>query len=793
MNKINKNILSEILLEITLTISNEKEYDAIMKTTLALWLRRMSCTKGAILKIVENKIEKQFIIPSYLANNPSSEKVQSVLLHDKIDFFKEVKEDGVFHYIFPLQEDLFFLFSRTIQLKRAYCREIFPVTQFFAKALENAVERNYRKTVESQLDEERALLRAVIDHLPDAVYLKNLQLQKILTNKADLKNIGAESEEQVLFKTDHELFGEVIGKDSEEIEKAIIASGEEVIDREELLLNKKGETGWLLSSKVPIKDASGKITSILGISRNITQSKAAAEQIKRLSLVASQTTNGVVITNIEGKIEWINDGFTRLTGYEFEEVRGRKPGSFLQGPASSAEQIDIMKKAIAEERSFKVELINYKKDGSPYWIQIDCNPMRDENNELKGFMAIESDISERVIFQEELIKAKQEAEKAQEAEKSFLANMSHEIRTPLNAIIGMTSLLRMTETSNEQVDYIDTLEQSSRFLLRLISDILDIVKIEAGKIEIKKEHFDIHKTLKSIHQTFLLKATDKQIAVTLDIEKSIPQFLVGDELLLQQVLNNLMSNAEKFTFNGAVHLKVYTQRKGTDMSELCFEVEDSGVGMTKTDLAQIFLKFKQAKQNNNLKKQGTGLGLAITKQIVELLGGNIYAESIKGQGSTFKVTLPFQHATKESGGRNSHELPSQIVASKNSEREEQFKVLVAEDNLVNQLYISRLMDKLGWKYEVANNGKEAVEKALHHMYSVILMDIQMPEMDGYEATKIIRKLENPNKDTPIIALTASALLEFKELARESGMNEFLTKPFTPEQLKDKLQLFNLPS
>jgi len=161
-----------------------------------------------------------------------------------------------------------------------------------------------------------------------------------------------------------------------------------------------------------------------------------------------------------------------LTGYTFDEVKGKKPGYFLQGPGSNPEQVAIMRNAIAEESSFKVELINYKKDGSPYWIQIDCNPMRDENNELKGFMAIESDISERVIFQEELIKAKQEAEKAQEAEKSFLANMSHEIRTPLNAIIGMTSLLRMTETSNEQEDYIDTLEQSSRFLLRLISDIL---------------------------------------------------------------------------------------------------------------------------------------------------------------------------------------------------------------------------------------------------------------------------------------------------------------------------------
>lgn len=319
------------------------------------------------------------------------------------------------------------------------------------------------------------------------------------------------------------------------------------------------------------------------------------------------------------------------------------------------------------------------------------------------------------------------------------------------------------------------------------------MKIEAGKIEIKKEIFDIHKTLKNIHQTFLLKATDKKVAVTLDIEEGIPQYVKGDELLLQQILNNLMSNAEKFTFTGGVHLKVLKLDGGEDSCSLSFEVQDSGVGMSENDLSQIFLKFKQAKQNNNLKKQGTGLGLAITKQIVELLGGDIQAESVKGQGSSFKVYLPFQTVSEVDRQTKNNELRKKDAVGIKALDENQFKVLVAEDNLVNQKYISRLMDKLNWNYEIANNGKEAVEKALHISYSVILMDIQMPEMDGYEATRIIRKLDNPNINTPIIALTASALLEFKESAKESGMNEFLTKPFTPEQLKEKLQLFNLPS
>jgi len=310
MDRINKNILSEVLLELTLAISKEQEYSKIIKTTLALWLRRLSCTKGAILSKEGAEISTQFIIPSYLMNHTFSDKIKSAISNNQIDFFEEVFEEDAYHYIFPLHANLYFLFSKNVQLTRAHCREIFPVTQFFSKALENASAQNFRKIVQDQLDEERALLRTVIDHLPDAVYLKNLQLQKILTNKADLKNIGAANEKDVLNKTDKELFGDAIGEDSELIEKQIIASGEEVVDREELLLNKKGETGWLLSSKVPIKDAAGKITSILGISRNITQSKAAAEQIKRLSLVASQTTNGVVITNIKGQIEWINEGFT---------------------------------------------------------------------------------------------------------------------------------------------------------------------------------------------------------------------------------------------------------------------------------------------------------------------------------------------------------------------------------------------------------------------------------------------------------------------------------------------------
>ncbi len=782
-----KDILSEVLLELTLVIGNESYFNNIQRKTVSLWLRRLGCTVGGLIQTVSatNSIELQYIIPAYLKREPLDPLIRETILHGKISFYEEIFDQGEYNYVFPLGRGRYFWFKRNHNLTKAQCSEMFPVTQFFAKALDNAEEKEKRLNIEQQLEREKRLLRTVIDHIPDAIYLKDQNLKKILTNQADLNYTGYRHEEEILGKTDREIFGEYVDETYEEIEQGILESGIPVVDREEAFFNQKGEKKWLLTSKFPYRDIRGDIMGVVGISRDITESKAVQEQAERLSLVASQTTNGVIITDVEGRVEWINEGFTRLTGYSLEEMRGKFPGELLQGPDSNPQVVQVMAEALKKRESFEVELVNYKKDGTPYWIHINCNPLRDGKGIIQGFMAIESDITEMVINREELIRAKYIAEKAQEAEKTFLTNISHEIRTPLNAIIGMTSLLQDTSHTPEQIDYLQTLDHSSRFLLKLITDILDLAKIESGKIEVQQKEFDLKGCLKTIQQTFQIKAQHKPIKVLLDMDQEVPEYVKGDEILFQQVLHNLMSNAEKFTHQGEIMLTCSVRGRTNDDVTLNITVSDTGIGMSEREQERIFEKFRQVGPANSLNQKGTGLGLAITREIVELLGGRITVDSEEGKGTTFSFYLPFM-LCESTSVRKIHVEKFYSANVFNPALVPVSRVLIVEDNLINQKYISRLMDKLHIEYDIANNGKEAVELVVQQRYGAIFMDIHMPEMDGYEATQWIRNSKNLNQTTPIIAITASAMTEQKDKALSMGMNDYLTKPFTPPQLKEKL-------
>lgn len=779
MNNSENGILSEILLELTLAIGSESAYKKIIKKTVSLWLRRLSCTIGGIVIREGDNLQTVHVIPTYLKRKPIPRPLYKYLKNEKSDIYTEIPlENEEYLYIYPIGDNRFFLFQRQKPLSKAQCSELYPVTQFFATALDNVQERDKRRQIEQELDTEKRILRTVIDLIPDAVYLKNDKLEKIITNKADVINAGFESQEDLLGKRDEDIYPEKIAQDYKGIDQYILNTGQPIEDREEKLINKEGKEAWILSSKFAYKNAQDEIIGIVGIGRDITKRKEVSEKLKRLSLVASQTTNGVIITNLVGEVVWINEGFTRLTGYNLTEMVGKKPGSVLQGKESDPKTIKKMSESLKSREPFEVDITNYKKDGTPYIIKVTCNPLRDESGQVKGFMAIESDITEMTRFREELVQAKQIAEKAQEAEKTFLTNMSHEIRTPLNAIIGMASLLKTTQTNAEQKDYIDTLDESSRFLLRLISDILDLSKIEAGKIEVKKSDFDLIKLLKTIQQTFLLKAKAKGVKVKLMIDSSIPQCIYGDEVLFQQVLNNLISNAEKFTEKGSVKIIVELD---DDQKNLVFQIQDTGRGISQKDQEQLFQKFKQA-DNSQTNEKGTGLGLCITKEIVELLGGQIMLESTLGQGTTFSFLIPYEKTRNSILQKVVNKMPQGYPINTTK------KILIVEDNLINQKYITRLMEKLHIEYDVANNGKEALEKSKDNEYGLIFMDIQMPILDGYEATKMIRSSANKNKQTPIIALTASAMLDQKNKALDLGMNDFLTKPFTPEQLKEKLQI-----
>lgn len=378
---------------------------------------------------------------------------------------------------------------------------------------------------------------------------------------------------------------------------------------------------------------------------------------------------------------------------------------------------------------------------------------------------------------------KQKAEEAEQMEQQFLANMSHEIRTPMNAVIGMSNLLINTTTPTEaQLRYLKAIKISSENLLTILNDILDLSKIQAGKIDLETIPFSLHEVLDTAYQTLRFKAEEKGLHFSIE-RNNLPEYLMGDPVRLNQVLINLTGNAIKFTEKGSVTIYCRTSSQEGNKAVLEFKVTDTGIGIAENKLDKIFESFSQAADDTTRKFGGTGLGLTISKQLVELKGGSVVVSSVLGQGTTFSVTIPYD-ITNEKPESEMHKISEGEL-----EQLAQLRILLAEDNAFNQIVAVDTLNSLipGIHVEVANNGREAVDKLQAGEYDAILMDVQMPEMNGYEAARYIReKLSEPKRSIPIIAMTANATHSEKEKCKESGMGDYLSKPFRPQDLLAKI-------
>ena len=437
-------------------------------------------------------------------------------------------------------------------------------------------------------------------------------------------------------------------------------------------------------------------------------------------------------------------------------------------------EIGILKKRIERERLARKQ--------AEAILETKALELFHTNEKLKKLNEnLEQTITQRT---EELNKAKLTAEQSQRAEQQFLANMSHEIRTPMNAVIGMTHLLNETPLTPIQKEYVSSLQFSADNLMGLINNILDLSKIEAGELNFEEEPFNLNKLMLGLHKAYELKLKNQAVLVTLDFDPAIQHMILGDSTRLNQILNNLLSNAGKFTQQGAINIRVLLLKKETNRYWIEFQIQDSGIGIPKEKVNLIFQNFKQADTDVSRKYGGTGLGLTIVKELVELQGGIIKVESTLGEGSTFKVLLPLSFTDIKAG--EEEEKTKEDRAIKESFLKE-LVLLVVEDNEMNQKLITKILEIWGVTFELCINGKEAINLTTQKRYDMILMDINMPIIDGVEATNLIRKDEqNLNHNTPIIAMTAAALLEEKNKALQAGMNDYITKPFSPNILLDKI-------
>ncbi len=495
--------------------------------------------------------------------------------------------------------------------------------------------------------------------------------------------------------------------------------------------------------------------------------------------------DAIIIIDSIGKIKMVNSQAEILFGYKREEIIGKKI-EILMPPGFRKEHQDYWKKNIENPKIGAIgigrQLYGLNKNGKEFPIKIRLNYIT--SNEGLLISADIRDISIQNEIERELIaaraiaeKAAQIAESAMKAKQQFLSNMSHEIRTPMTAIIGFSKVVLKTNLTEKQREYITAIKTSGDSLLVLINDILDLAKVDAGKMTFEKTAFKIESDISAMLQLFDLKIKEKNLELIKEYDSKIPEILLGDSVRLNQILLNLLSNAIKFTPKGIIKVCVRLISEMEDKVTLEFSVSDTGIGLAENMISTIFENFQQAANSTARLFGGTGLGLAIVKQLVERQGGTIKVKSKINEGSDFSFILSFNKTKTEI------KLDTEIMKL-NTEIRKKIKVLVVEDVALNQLLMRILLDDFGFERDIAENGKIAIEKLQTTSYDIILMDLQMPIMNGFEATEHIRS--KMNSKIPIIALTADVTAEDLAQCRAIGMNDHIAKPINEKLLYDKI-------
>ncbi len=762
-----------------------------------------------------------------------------------------------------------------------------------------------------------------LNSTPEYIFFKDLTGTYQGTSKANAVMAGFSSMNEMLGKTDKEIFSPEIAKSFQE-EDEIIMRTKEPHTFETCIDHPQIGSRLIETIKSPLYNNAGDVIGVQGVSRDITEKRKLVlkvkEQASQLRALFDNIPLALWIKDIEGRFLMINEGYENYYGLRKEDIIGKRMSEVLRteklAPEKTIEQLVNTDKKVIDSKQISREVEHMFIRGEDYYVSITKTPILDDKGDVVGLLGISYDITEDRQQEKILREAKIQAESANRAKDEFLANMSHEIRTPMNGILGFIQLLADTKLTEEQKDYVTEIQKSSEILLELLNDILDLSKIEAGKMTMENISFNVRNLLEDVGTLASSNASKKDVEINVLCYSDVPERIVGDPVKLKQVLNNFVNNAIKFTEIGEINVTAKLLEKNNEKLRLQFDIEDTGIGISEENQTKIFKVFTQADSSTTRKYGGTGLGLAISKNLVNMMYGEITLESVEGEGSKFSFTAEFgvdeteiealdlskeilddlkilvvddnktnlkiveyylkeydcetvcvesvesaineltvndhydlilsDYCMPEYDGlylaqkvrEKSPDLPIILLSSRGQmadcranteefiqgylpkpirkedlikcislvmnnstdsvvtnqtliEANSDFKlrILLVEDNVINQKLISKMLAKANLGCDIANNGNEAIDAINANNYDLVFMDCQMPILDGYETTKILRG-DEAFKNLPIIALTANAMQSDYQKCIDVGMDDYLVKPLKYECLIEKLKKYN---
>mgnify|MGYP003334718181 CR=1 FL=1 len=671
--------------------------------------------------------------------------------------------------------------------KATVCDEKGEVTGFIT----THVDVTELREAEARVEEQLRFTNVILETSPTPMMVKDARRKITYINAAYEKLFGVCREDVVNREMRLQLSSGAIS-DIERLELKLLESpGSRQF--EYVLPGAGGREVHCVITKSTYLNGDGVVSGIVTTYSDVTEFKnverAAAEQLRLTSVLLEASPAPTVVKDRNLQLIICNSAYEKQFEVRREDILNKPLSAHRSELAAEVEKQE--RRMLVEGGTHQIE----RAIVAPSGRRIDCIVTKSTYSnvvgEVSGIITTFTDISELKRTEQNLIAAKHAAETAMRTRSQFLANMSHEIRTPMNGVLGMSSLLYTTPLNSEQREYLDTLKLSGEALLKIINDILDFSKIEAGKVEIERTSFDVRSRVSAIAQLFAASARERNLRVTSDIAADVPPVVVGDPVRIGQVLSIIVANAIKFTVEGSVHLAVSVASRQGNSFFLRFDVTDTGIGIPEEAIERIFQPFSQADAGTTRRFGGTGLGLTISRELVELMGGELWVKSTPGKGSQFgftvEVTIGDAWAGEEAAPAGAPTQPRQAASRATTVATE---VLLAEDNVVNQVVATRMLERLGCNVTLAVDGAKAVELASQRAFDVILMDCHMPNMDGFAATAAIRAMEKTDAGGTrrvIVAQTANAMEGDRETCLAASMDDYITKPYTLETLEGVLK------